>query len=149
MARECPGIRWANSPVKVRLEGSLVDIRGMASTRVVRRWDSVRYEPSIPHIVLEMGSSPKLTFWVKGTQGGEKMTLQFRDSNSLNYMPQSTYNKLPVITTEWQKVVVPLSELKGIDISALDMAGAAFGKDVGNMRGEVVYVDDFMLSNQE
>ncbi len=90
-----------------------------------------------------------ITFWVKGEKGGEKMEFLARDAHALNYMPQAKC-KLPDATTEWQKVAVPLSDISGkIDLAALDNIGIAFGRDVGNLKGEVVYVDDFMFTNAE
>ena len=88
-----------------------------------------------------------LAFWVKGEKGGEKMEFLMRDAHALNYMPQVKH-KLPDATTEWQKIAVELGQFKGkIDLTALDNIGLAFGKDVGNFRGEVIFLDDFMLTN--
>lgn len=90
-----------------------------------------------------------VTFWVKGEKGGEKMEFVIRDAHALNYMPQAKH-KLPDATTEWQKVVVPLSDLGGkIDLTAIDNIGLGFGKDVGNLKGEIVYIDDFAFTNTE
>jgi hypothetical protein len=90
-----------------------------------------------------------LAFWVKGEKGGEKMELLLRDAHALNYTPQIKY-RLPDATTEWQKVIVPISEFQGqIDLAALDNIGLAFGKDVSNLKGEIIYVDDFMFTNSE
>ena len=90
-----------------------------------------------------------ITFWVRGEKGGEKMEFLARDAHALNYMPQAKY-KLPDVTAEWQKVAIPLSEIGGkIDLTALDNIGLAFGKDVGNLKGEVIYIDDFVFTNAE
>ncbi|MFH0839606.1 MAG: carbohydrate binding domain-containing protein [Candidatus Omnitrophota bacterium] len=90
-----------------------------------------------------------ITFWVKGDKGGEKMEFLVRDAHALNYMPQVKL-KLSDVTTEWQKVVIPLSDISGkIDLTALDNIGLAFGRDVGNLKGEVIYIDDFMFTNTQ
>ncbi len=90
-----------------------------------------------------------LTFWVKGEQGGEKMEMLMRDAHALNYMPQVKH-KLPDATPEWQKITVDLTQFKGqIDLTMLDNIGIAFGRDVGNLKGEVIFVDDFMFTNAE
>ncbi len=90
-----------------------------------------------------------LTFWVKGEKGGERMELLMRDAHALNYMPQVKH-KLPDATTEWQKITVPLEQFKGrLDLTVLDNVGLAFGKDVGNLKGEVIFVDEFMFTNSE
>ncbi len=90
-----------------------------------------------------------LAFWVRGEKGGERMQILMRDAHALNYMPQVKY-KLPDATVEWQKVVVPLDQFKGkIDFIVLDNIGIAFGRDVGNLKGEIVYLDDFVFCNNE
>jgi hypothetical protein len=90
-----------------------------------------------------------ITFWVKGEKGGERMEFVARDAHALNYMPQVKY-KLPDVTTEWQKINIPLSELSGkLDLTALDNIGLGFGKEVGNLKGEIVYIDDFAFTNAE
>lgn len=90
-----------------------------------------------------------LTFWVKGEKGGEKMSLLMRDGHALNYMPQVKHT-LSAATTEWQKIVVSLSEFKGrIDLTAVDNIGLAFGRDVGNLKGEIIFIDAFMFTNSE
>ena len=98
---------------------------------------------------LDISGYKYLVLWVKGEKGGEKMELLLRDAHALNYMPQVKY-QLPDTTTEWQKMVIPLTELKGkIDLTALDNIGLAFGKDVGNIEGDIAYIDDFVFTNNE
>ena len=70
-----------------------------------------------------------------------------RDAHALNYMPQIKY-KLTDLKTEWQKMVVSLEDLKGkLDMTKLDNIGIAFGKDVGNVEGDIAYIDDFVFTN--
>ena len=88
-----------------------------------------------------------LTFWVKGEKGGEKMQFLMRDAHALNYMPQIKH-PLHDAATEWQKIVISLEEISNkVDLSQLDNIGIAFGKDVGNMLGEIIYIDDFIFTN--
>jgi hypothetical protein len=88
-----------------------------------------------------------LTFWVKGARGGEKMEFLARDAHALNYMPQVKY-KLSDATIEWQMISIPLSELSSkVDLTKLDNIGIAFGKDVGNMTGDTIYLDDFAFTD--
>jgi len=88
-----------------------------------------------------------LTFWVKGEKGAEKIELLIRDAHALNYMPQVKH-KVNDIGTEWKKIVIPLEQFNGqIDLTAVDNVGIAFGRDVGNLKGEIVYLDDFMFTN--
>ncbi len=88
-----------------------------------------------------------LTFWVRGEKGGEHMEVTFRDANAISYMPQYNY-KVPDATTSWQKIVVPLDKIKGkVDLTALDNISIAFGPDVSNEKGDAVYIDDFIFTN--
>jgi hypothetical protein len=88
-----------------------------------------------------------LTFWAKGEKGGAKMELLIRDAHALNYMPQLKY-RLPDLTADWQKIVVPLEEFDSkVDLAQLDNIGIAFGRDVGNMGGEIAYIDNFVFTN--
>ena len=90
-----------------------------------------------------------LVFWLKGEKGGEKVEVLIRDAHALNYTPQVKY-KISDAITEWQRVVIDLGQFRGrIDLAALDNIGLAFGKDVGNLKGEVVFVDDFAFTNSE
>lgn len=90
-----------------------------------------------------------LVFWLRGEKGGERLQFLMRDAHALNYMPQVKH-KLSDATTEWQKVVIPLQQFSGkLDLAALDNIGIAFGRDVGNLKGEIVYLDDFMFNNGE
>ena len=96
---------------------------------------------------LDVSGYQYLIFWAKGEKGGEKMELLVRDAHALNYNPQVKY-KLPDLTTEWQKMVVPLEEISGrLDLTQLDNIGIAFGQDVGNMKGDIAYIDDFVFTN--
>jgi len=96
---------------------------------------------------LDVSGYKYLTFWAKGEKGGEKIELLIRDAHALNYMPQLKY-KLPDLTTDWQKIVVPLEGFGGrVDLTQLDNIGIAFGRDVGNMGGEIAYVDSFVFTN--
>ncbi len=104
---------------------------------------------SVPKKVESLDASvyKYLTFWVRGEKGGEKMELLVRDAHALNYLPQIKY-KLPDASTEWKKVVVALTELSGkVDLTKLDNIGMAFGKDVGNLTGDTIYIDDFAFTN--
>ncbi|MBN2190223.1 MAG: hypothetical protein JW728_03335 [Candidatus Aureabacteria bacterium] len=89
------------------------------------------------------------TFWVKGENGGEHIQILFRDANALNYMPQVKYS-VPDATKEWKKVIVPLDEIKKkVDLKHLDNVGIAFGPDVGNTKGDTIYIDSFVFTNNE
>ncbi|MBL7070981.1 MAG: hypothetical protein ISS26_02265 [Candidatus Omnitrophica bacterium] len=88
-----------------------------------------------------------IVFWAKGESGGEKMELLVRDGHALDYDPQIRY-RLPDLTAQWQRIMIPLAQISGkVDLSQLDNLGIAFGKDVGNMQGDIAYIDDFIFTN--
>ncbi len=100
-------------------------------------------------VSLDVSDYKYLVFWAKGEKGGEKMELVVRDAHALNYSPQVNY-KLPDLTNEWQKIVIPLSEIGGkADLTALDNIGITFGTDIGNMKGDIAYIDDFVFTNNK
>ncbi|MFH0839607.1 MAG: carbohydrate binding domain-containing protein [Candidatus Omnitrophota bacterium] len=106
---------------------------------------------SVPKKVESLDASEYkyLVFWVKGEKGGEKMELLVRDAHALNYSPQIKY-KLPDASREWKKIVIPLSDISGkADITKLDNIGIAFGKDVGNLTNDTIYIDDFVFTPLE
>ena len=61
-----PGINAAISPEKLTIDFFLVSINGSISTNFVRVGTSFLKPPSNPSIVFEIGSSPALTFGVRG-----------------------------------------------------------------------------------
>ena len=96
---------------------------------------------------LDVSNYKYLTFWIKGKKGGEHLEVLFRDAHAPDYMPQVKY-KVPDATTEWQKVVIPLSKIKNkVDLTKLDNIGIAFGPDVGNKKGAIIYMDYFVFTN--
>ncbi len=88
-----------------------------------------------------------LVFWAKGEKGGEKLIINFRDANSINYMPQFQYKVEKPLTTKWQKIIVPLGDVYNVDFKGLVHTGLAFGVDADNEMGTIIYVDDFAFSN--
>lgn len=90
-----------------------------------------------------------LTFWVKGEKGGEHLEVIFRDSKAITYMPQAKHI-VNNATTEWQKVTISLDDVRGqVDLTSLVHIGMAFGADVGNKKGDIVYIDDIVFTNSE
>ncbi|MCH7504996.1 hypothetical protein IID04_05140 [PVC group bacterium] len=91
----------------------------------------------------DVSSYGYFTFWIKGQNGGESAEILFRDAHAVSYMPQMKVS-VSNITAEWQQFAIPLDQVnKKIDLSQLDNVGMAFGPDVGNATGAIIYVDDF------
>ena len=88
-----------------------------------------------------------LSFWAKGELGGEKLLVNFRDTHSVNYTPQFQYKVKKPLTTEWQRITIPLDKVYNVDFKNLVHTGLAFGEDAGNKIGTIIYIDDFSFSN--
>ncbi|MBN1871412.1 MAG: hypothetical protein JW800_02455 [Candidatus Omnitrophica bacterium] len=98
---------------------------------------------------LDVSKYKYLVFWAKGKKGGEKMKFIARDAHALDYMPQAEY-PLPALTTSWQKLVIPLGAISSrVDLSQMDNIGLAFGSDVGNQKGDIAFIDNFIFTNSE
>jgi len=100
---------------------------------------------------LNVSNYPSLVLWVKGDRGGEKFNVFFRDAHAQDYFPQVSIAPVPNgLTTEWTKIVIPLSLVKDyIDLTVLDQIGLEFGANFGNAEGNIFYVDDVHFSKSE
>jgi hypothetical protein len=82
-----------------------------------------------------------LTFWVIGTEGGERFHIKLKDINRLE-VPLRSINYVEV-SKEWQKVSVPLKDFgKKIDLSRLENVSLGFDQIVAGRSG-CIYIDDF------
>lgn len=90
-----------------------------------------------------------LLFWAKGHVGGERIKVLFRDGHVPGYLPQVMVDPYPMILTkEWQKIVVPLNQVSyKVDLTNIVQIGVEFGSWLGNLKGDMLYVDDFVFSN--
>ncbi len=92
-----------------------------------------------------------LTFWVKGEKGGERFDIGLKDVQTQDldidakyFGPVSLFLEYDV-TTEWQKVVVPLSILAAdVDLSSLG-ALVFWCRYSSNGTSSVVYLEDIMF----
>jgi hypothetical protein len=125
-------------------------------TKPEESWGSVGIElgpvtdpNSIPKKVKSVDASnyKYLTFWLKGEKGGEHLEVIFRDASASTYEPQVKYTVADA-TAEWRKVAIPLDKIKEqIDLKTLVHIGFAFGNDVGNDKGAIIYVDDIVFTS--
>lgn len=93
-----------------------------------------------------------LTFMVRGKTGQERFKVILRDALSKSYLPTLKYTPPNnVATTEWRQIDVPLHQLKAyselyekreLDLTKLVVVGIEFGDDVGNKRGDTLFIDD-------
>ena len=92
----------------------------------------------------------KLTFWVKGAQGGESFMVGLADKHwddlgdSVKSEPIGKYLPAGKVTTEWQQATVPLSaffvDMKELATVAICFEGTCFPPN-GEGKG-TVYIDD-------
>lgn len=92
-----------------------------------------------------------ITFWVKGRDGGERFDIGLADQLmqeleiDAKYLGAVNFFLKNGITTDWQKVTIPLSRIAGeIDLSALGALVFWFRYDTPGETG-VIYIDDIML----
>ena len=86
-------------------------------------------------------------FWArKATKPRARLLVLFRDATAPDAMPQARAVPAPaLLATKWQKHRVNLRAVRGVKLDKLVHVGFAFGADVGNRPGTVIYVDDVAL----
>lgn len=89
-----------------------------------------------------------LIFWVKGTHGGERFKVYFRDTHATTYEPQVKIKPKIKVGIDWQPVSIDLQETKlrlKVDMTRVVQIGLGFGRLDGGRPGNVFYVDRFIL----
>lgn len=94
-----------------------------------------------------------LTFWIKGAEGGERFDVGLADKQmqaldiSAKYVGAVTFFLEDGVTTEWQKVKIPLSRL-GAEVDLSSLGSLVFWCRY-NSAGEssIIYMDDVMFEN--
>jgi hypothetical protein len=87
-----------------------------------------------------------LSFWVRGEKGGEQFTVKMADEHWIGIedsVPVGPIGKfLPDgVTTNWQEVLVPLSQITSLD--RMNMGGVTL--DFTEAGDYMIYLDDFCL----
>ncbi|MCK5161726.1 MAG: hypothetical protein KAQ99_09160, partial [Candidatus Aureabacteria bacterium] len=95
-------------------------------------------------ICIDLSDYKTLSFWVKGTVGGEKLRVGLKDS-SWNETKVLIDDYLSSgVTTSWQKVVIPLSAFGNIaDWTSVDNISISFDNYLGIPASGTVYIDEF------
>jgi len=99
---------------------------------------------------LDVSAFRYLTFWVRGETGGEYFKVVFRDANASSYLDEVGMIPLPRGTpTKWTYVKIHLSKIqRKVNLKKLNMVGVHFGRNVGNPKGAIIYVDDFVFTKE-
>ncbi len=94
-----------------------------------------------------------LTFWIKGEKGGERFDIGLSDMQmqeldiSAKYVGAVSFFLEDEVTTEWQKVKIPLSRL-GADIDMSSLGSLVFWCRYNSSgKSSVIYMDDVMFEN--
>ena len=88
-----------------------------------------------------------LHFWIKGDKGGERFNVIFRDATAPNNFPQARFDPIPEgLKSTWQEVNVPIAQVgKFLDTHQVVMIGIEFGTNLGNKKGNIIYIDGIEL----
>ncbi len=93
----------------------------------------------------DAGQYKEFSFWAKTSVGkGAQIEVGFRDAGTKSYLPQASADITPMlIDKSWRKYTVDLYEIRHkVNLAKLVHISLAFGKDVGNTPGTVIFVDD-------
>jgi len=133
----------------------LVNAGTMCASRG-KRWASLGIDlgPRIGNRIkaVDVSDYREFVFWAKtGSKTGAKAKVLFRDAHALGYLPQASVPPVPPrIENTWKKHVVNLRRIsRQVDLSKLVHVGLAFGKDVENPAGTILYIDDMAFTGSD
>jgi len=86
-----------------------------------------------------------LSFWVIGTNGNERFEIKIKDVSGTE--PVISSSQMLTVTKKWQKIKIPLSMFKGVNLSALENVNLGFNYVTSGKSGRI-YVDDFRFEYQ-
>lgn len=111
-------------------------------------WFDFHSRSSIPQRFLDASAYRYLSFWVKGEKGGEDFDITLKDGTWRNHQETNPTRPLHAYlsqgpTDQWQEVLIPLSDFKGLDPRKLVNLTFLFARQ-GDYRLEV---DDIAFTN--
>ncbi|MDP2942964.1 MAG: glucoamylase family protein [Candidatus Omnitrophota bacterium] len=90
-----------------------------------------------------------VTFWVKGENGGEIFRLGLKDGSWFEDKLDAKAYLPGGVTTEWQKVTIPLSDFKAIkDWYNMDNFSITFHHDYGQPYNGVIYIEGLVFEGK-
>ena len=101
---------------------------------------------------LDISDYQYLIFWAKTDNiAGARLKVLFRDADTKSYLPQATVSTVPSeLDNNWRKYTVDFSKVrKQVNLRKLVHIGLAFGKDVGNTPGTIIYIDDIAFAGSD
>jgi Carbohydrate binding domain 30 len=113
-------------------------------------WFEFYAASDIPQRYLDASAYRFLSFWIKGEKGGEDFDITLKDDTWRNHEDsnptRSLHDYLPNrASTDWQEVLIPLRDFKGLDSRRLFNMTFLFTR-TGDQR---VYVDDIGFKTAE
>lgn len=93
---------------------------------------------------IDLSNYKFLTFWIKGSLGGEKLKVGLKDT-FWNETKVSIDDYLSSgVTTSWQKVIIPLTAFRNITAwTSMDNISITFENSLGAPLSGTVYIDEF------
>lgn len=110
-------------PYGLRME---YDMRGEAHGGWGVQWVSA----PAGHFDASATGRSSLTFWVRGTRGGELFQLGLKDTSGNEFKIESE-NLVVISSTEWRQVSVDLSDFTGVNAASIENISFAFSRNDG------------------
>lgn len=92
----------------------------------------------------DLSGFSQISFWIKGSQGGELFQIGLRDTNGVE--PKLESDNYVVVSTDWQQVIFPFDDLLDIapdlDLTSIENFNFGFNKD---HKAGTFCVDDLAL----
>ncbi len=102
--------------------------------------------------ILNVSGYEKFVFWIKGKEGGENFTVEFKDSG-LVQSKINIDNFIDDVTTEWQKVSIPIDVFAEnnpeIDLEELIVFAVVWWQEYNLPVKGTIYLDKIMLTGRK
>ncbi|HLB71673.1 MAG: hypothetical protein OIN88_00205 [Candidatus Methanoperedens sp.] len=87
-----------------------------------------------------------LSFWVKGTNGGEKFGIKLKDTSGREVKVEAMkYIEGNKVDTRWKQVIIPLEHFLEVDKSSIDVITLYSDGELSFNYPETIYVTEFEL----
>jgi len=88
---------------------------------------------------LDISAAKGISFWMKGSEGSEKLWLALEDGYGAN--KEAEISGLVKATTEWQEIRVPMEKFPGLDMNKMGKLSFIFKGEPSVISGKI-YLDD-------
>ena len=114
-----------------------------------KRWASlgINLKPGV-----DVSEYEYLRFWIKGAKGGERFWISLIDERK-NYDNPTCRMKFSAVSDQWQEIIIPISDIKGVNLKELVQIAVHFGSEAWGQKlnpvGAILYVDDFEFAGKK